>query len=104
MWLEASGFPPSPQNQRRGGDGAPAPPRFWVGSACKSPARLSGKVDAMNHVRGFVMLLAAGFAVWKGWKIHSGPHAWMAYGLAVAALALAVWHLTRRDKRLGTRD
>jgi hypothetical protein len=56
----------------------------------------------MNHVRGFVMLLAAGFAVWKGWKIHSGTHAWMAYGLAAAALALGVWHLTRRDK--GLRD
>jgi len=54
----------------------------------------------MNHVRGFVMLLAAGFAVWKGWKIHTGAYAWMAYGLAAAALALAVWHLTRRDERL----
>ena len=54
----------------------------------------------MNHVRGFVMLLAAGFAVWKGWKIHSGPHAWMAYGLAAAALALAVWHLTRKTEGL----
>ncbi len=41
------------------------------------------------------MLLAAGFALWKGWKIHTGSHAWMAYGLAAAALALAVWHLTR---------
>jgi choline-glycine betaine transporter len=56
----------------------------------------------MNHVRGYVMLLAAGFAVWKGWMIHSGPHAWMAYGLAAAALALAAWHLTRGTK--GLRD
>jgi len=54
----------------------------------------------MNHVRGFVMLLAAGFAVWKGWKIHTGTYAWMAYGLAVLALAMAIWHLTRRDARL----
>jgi uncharacterized membrane protein len=50
----------------------------------------------MNHVRGFVMLLAAGFAVWRGWKIHTGTYAWMAYGLAVLALALAIWHLTRK--------
>jgi hypothetical protein len=49
----------------------------------------------MNPVRGFVMLLAAGFATWKGWKIHTGPHAWEAYGLAVLALGMAVWHLTR---------
>jgi len=58
----------------------------------------------MNNVRGFVMLLAAGFAVWKGWKIHSGAHAWMAYGLAAAALAVAVWHLKRGTKGRGTRD
>ncbi len=54
----------------------------------------------MNRVRGIVMLLAAGFAAWKGWKIHTGTHAWMAYGLAAAALGLAVWHLTRKaDER-----
>ena len=44
----------------------------------------------MNHVRGFLMLLAAGFAFWKGWQIHHGSHAWMAYGLGAAALGLAV--------------
>lgn len=57
-----------------------------------------GKVDGMNPVRGIVMLLAAVFAAWKGWKIHSGSHAWMAYGLAVAALAMAVWHFTREPE------
>jgi hypothetical protein len=56
----------------------------------------------MNHVRGFLMLLAAGFAFWKGWQIHQGPHAWMAYGLGAAALGLAAWHLTRKtDARRG---
>ena len=52
----------------------------------------------MNPVRGFVMLLAAGFATWKGWKIHTGLHAWEAYGLAVLALGMAVWHLTRKTR------
>jgi hypothetical protein len=42
------------------------------------------------------MLLAAGFAFWKGWQIHNGAHAWMAYALGGAALGLAVWHLTRK--------
>ena len=60
--------------------------------------KICKKVDAMNHVRGFLMLLAAGFAVWRGWKIHTGMYAWMAYGLAAAALALAVWHLTRKPE------
>jgi hypothetical protein len=50
----------------------------------------------MNHVRGVLMLVAAAVAVWRGWKIHTGSHAWMAYGLGAAALALAMWHLTRK--------
>ena len=50
----------------------------------------------MNRVRGFLMLLAAGFALYRGWKIHSGHYAFMAYGLGVLALALAIWHLTRQ--------
>ncbi len=50
----------------------------------------------MNHFRGFLMLVAAGFAFYKGWKIHTGQHALLAYGLGVAALCLAVWHLTRK--------
>ena len=58
---------------------------------------------AMNQMRGVLMLLAAGFAAWKGWRIHAGPHAplqvWTAFGLAALALGLAVWHLTR-----GVRD
>lgn len=49
----------------------------------------------MNHVRGVLMLVAAGIAAWRGWKIHTGSHAWLGYGLAVVALGLAVWHLTR---------
>jgi hypothetical protein len=50
----------------------------------------------MNHVRGFLMLLAAGVAFWKGWQIHHGSQAWIAYGLGAAAIGLAVWHLTRK--------
>jgi len=53
----------------------------------------------MNQVRGVLMLVAAGIAGWKGWEIHKGTHAWMAYGLAAAALGLAVWHLTRKAGR-----
>lgn len=49
----------------------------------------------MNQVRGFLMLVAAAVAFWKGWKIHAGPHAWSAYGLGVAAIGMAIWHMTR---------
>jgi len=42
------------------------------------------------------MLVAAGLAVWKGWQLHGGEMAVLAYGLGAIALALGVWHLTRK--------
>jgi hypothetical protein len=42
------------------------------------------------------MLLAAAVAVWKGLSLHQGRMAFVAYGLAALALALAVWHFTRK--------
>ena len=52
----------------------------------------------MNHVRGTLMVLAAAVAVWKGWQIHTGSHALLAYGLAALALAMAAWHFTRKTE------
>ena len=49
----------------------------------------------MNHPRGFVMLLAAAFAFYRGWRIHTGHTAVLAYILGTLALAMAVWHFTR---------
>ncbi len=53
----------------------------------------------MNIFRGGLMLVAAGIALWKGWAIHRGPYAWMAFGLGAAALGLAAWHFTRKSER-----
>ena len=50
----------------------------------------------MNPVRGIVMILAAGVALWRGWQIHRGPYALMAYALAALALGLGVWHLKQK--------
>ena len=50
----------------------------------------------VNPVRGIVMLVAAAIAFWKGWQIHHGESAVLAYGLGAIALALGVWHLTRK--------
>ncbi|MDR3755043.1 MAG: hypothetical protein P4K93_03450 [Terracidiphilus sp.] len=50
----------------------------------------------MNRIRGIVMLIAAALAIWKGWQIHRGEIAVLAYGLGVMALAVGVWHLTRK--------
>jgi hypothetical protein len=53
----------------------------------------------MNQVRGVLMLLAAGIAFWRGWKIHTGHVALLAYTLGALALGLALWHLTRKPDR-----
>jgi hypothetical protein len=50
----------------------------------------------VNIVRGILMLLAAAVAIWKGWRIHTGHTAVLAYVLAASALALAAWHFTRK--------
>ncbi len=50
----------------------------------------------MNRFRGMLMLVAAGVALYRGWKIHTGHIALLAYGLGAAALGLAIWHLTRK--------
>ena len=45
------------------------------------------------------MIVAAAIAFWRGWQIHTGRYAWMAYGLGVVALALAVWHFARGSRK-----
>ena len=45
------------------------------------------------------MLVAAAIAFWKGWQIHHGESAVLAYGLGAMALALGVWHVTRQAPR-----
>jgi len=42
------------------------------------------------------MVVAAGIAFYRGWKIHTGQYAILAYGFGAAALGLAIWHLTRK--------
>jgi hypothetical protein len=49
----------------------------------------------MNPLRGILMLIAAAIAFYRGWQIHNGRYAWLACGLGVLALALAVWHFVR---------
>ena len=53
----------------------------------------------MNPLRGIVMLLAGCFAFWRGWKMHTGQMAMLAYSLGGLALALGMWHLMRKPDR-----
>jgi len=62
---------------------------------------VSEKDRAMNLFRGILMLALGAFALYRGWTIHTGQNAWLAYGLGVLALGLGIWRLTRRpDKPL----
>jgi len=53
----------------------------------------------MNRVRGVVMLLAGFFALFEAWRMLTGQRAWIALVLGLLAIALGIWHLTRRDAR-----
>jgi hypothetical protein len=53
----------------------------------------------MNPFRGFLMIIAAAIAFWRGWQIHTGRYAWMAYCLGIVALGLAAWHFFRSANR-----
>lgn len=53
----------------------------------------------MNHVRGVLMLIAAGIAFFRGWRIHGGQYAFLAFGLGALALGLAIWHFTRKSDK-----
>ncbi|MGH9564192.1 MAG: hypothetical protein ACRD3S_22295 [Terracidiphilus sp.] len=61
------------------------------------------RISQMNPVRVIVMIVAAAVAFWKGWEIHRGETAVLAYGLGAMALLLGVWHLTRERRRAARR-
>jgi hypothetical protein len=62
-------------------------------SPLEKPGRKGTRV---NRIRGIVMLIAAALAIAKGWQIHRGEMAVLAYGLGAMALVVGVWHLTRK--------
>jgi hypothetical protein len=62
----------------------------------KVPGKLHLKGRKMNQIRGIIMLLLGGFALYQGWKIHTGNQALWAYGLGAEAIATGLWRLTRK--------
>jgi hypothetical protein len=50
----------------------------------------------MNVVRGIIMLALGVFALYQGWTIHTGQRAMLAYSVAVLAIAVGIWRLTRK--------
>jgi hypothetical protein len=59
----------------------------------KSPKE---KESTMNQVRGILLIAAGGFALYEGWKIHSGSPALWAYSLGVVAIGLGFYRLLRK--------
>jgi hypothetical protein len=55
----------------------------------------------MTHFRGILLLAAGSFALYHGWRVHTGRQALWAYGLGVLAIALGIWRLTRKEDRRG---
>jgi hypothetical protein len=53
----------------------------------------------MNRIRGIVMLIAGFFALFEAWRELTGQRALFALLLGLAALALAAWHLTRKEPK-----
>jgi hypothetical protein len=50
----------------------------------------------MNQVRGIIMILLGGFALYQGWILHTGQRALLAYALGVVAIAVGIWRLSRK--------
>ena len=58
----------------------------------------------MSHFRGILLLAAGSFALYHGWRVHSGRQVLWAYGLGVLAIALGIWRLTRSRTDADTRS
>jgi hypothetical protein len=58
--------------------------------------KLHGRESTMNQVRGILLMVAGGFALYEGWKIHSGSPALWAYSLGVVAIGLGIYRLLRK--------
>ena len=51
----------------------------------------------MTQLRGIVLMMAGGFALYRGWRIHTGQYALWAYGLGALAIAVGIWRLIRKE-------
>jgi hypothetical protein len=53
----------------------------------------------MDRMRGVILILMGGFALCRGWTLHTGESVLLAYALGVVSLALGVWRLTRKASK-----
>jgi len=51
----------------------------------------------MNQVRGIILVGAGVYALYAGWRIHTGQHALFAYALGALSLAVGIWRILRKE-------
>ena len=56
------------------------------------------RMRAMNQVRGVVLLLAGGVAIFEGFHALHGRQAAMAYLLGVVAFAVGIWRIAQKGR------
>ena len=55
--------------------------------------------SGMNRVRGVVMILAGCFALFESRRMQGGERIMIAVALGLLAIALGLWHLTRKEAK-----
>jgi hypothetical protein len=52
----------------------------------------------VDQMRGVILILFGILAIYRGWTVHTGQHALLAYALGVVALAIGAWRVTRKPR------
>jgi hypothetical protein len=53
----------------------------------------------MGPMRGVILIIFGILAVYRGWTLHAGLQALLAYALGVVSLAIGGWRVSRRTAR-----
>ena len=53
----------------------------------------------MGPIRGVILIIFGILALYRGWTLHAGRQALLAYALGVLSLAIGGWRVTRGTAR-----
>lgn len=53
----------------------------------------------MGPMRGVILIVFGILALYRGWTLHAGAQALLAYGLGVVSLAIGGWRVSSRNAR-----
>jgi hypothetical protein len=52
----------------------------------------------MGQIRGVVLIIFGVLALYRGWTLHTGRTALLAYALGVVSLGIGAWRVTRKAR------